>query len=362
MPAPVVLKGQIEINGRRIGAGHPAYIVAELSGNHHQSFERAVELVKAAKAAGVDAVKLQTYTPDTITIDCDGSDFKIPDDNKWGGRTLHDLYREAHTPWEWQPRLKDIANQLGLDLFSSPFDASAVDFLEGMKVPAYKVASFELVDIPLIERVARTGKPMIMSTGMASLEEIGEAVQAARQAGCEQVALLKCTSAYPAPPEEMNLAAIPRLAERFHVPVGLSDHSLTPEIAVAAVTLGAAIVEKHLILSRSEGGPDAAFSLEPEEFAGLVRAIRTVERARGTGEHALTDGESRNRLFRRSLYAVADIKAGELFTERNVRSIRPAYGLLPRELSKVLGRRAVRDIRRGTPMSWDLVENGKGRG
>lgn len=348
----------IEINGRRIGSGHPTYIVAEMSGNHHQSFDRAVDLIKAAKRAGADAIKIQTYTPDTITLDVDKPDFRIPDGNTWSGRTLHDLYREAYTPWDWQPRLQSIAIELGLDLFSSPFDPSAVEFLEKMNVPAYKVASFELVDLPLIERIARTGKPMIISTGMATLEEIGEAVHAARKAGCEQVALLKCTSAYPAPPEEMNLSAIPRLAERFQLPVGLSDHSLTPEVAVAAVALGASIVEKHLILSRAEGGPDAGFSLEPDEFGELVRAIRTVERARGTGQHGVTAGEAKNRLFRRSLYAVADIKAGEVFTEHNVRSVRPAYGLPPRDLSKILGRRAMRDIERGTALSWECIENG----
>ncbi|MBM4134042.1 MAG: pseudaminic acid synthase [Nitrospira sp.] len=345
----------IEINGRRIGPGQPTYVVAELSGNHHQSFDRAVELICAAKGAGADAVKIQTYTADTITLDADTPDFHIPGDNTWGGRTLHDLYREASTPWEWQPRLQRAALDLGLDFFSSPFDPSAVDFLERLRVPAYKVASFELVDIPLIERIARTGKPIILSTGMAGLDEIGEAVAAARDAGATQVALLKCTSAYPAPPDEMNLAAIPILAMRFGVPVGLSDHSLDPAVPVAAVALGAAIVEKHLILSRTEGGPDAAFSLEPDEFRDVTRAIRTVERARGTGEPSLTAGEAKNRLFRRSLYAVADVRAGEPFTERNVRSIRPAYGLPPKDLSRVLGRRAVRDIPRGTPLKWDLI-------
>ncbi len=355
MAASVMPDCAIEINGRRIGAGSPTYVVAELSGNHHQSFDRAVELVKAAKDAGADAVKIQTYTADTITLDAEGDDFRIPGDNTWGGRTLHELYREASTPWEWQPRLQRAALELGLDFFSSPFDPSAVEFLERLNVPAYKVASFELVDVPLIERIARTGKPIILSTGMGSLDEIGAAVTAARAAGATQVALLKCTSAYPAPPEEMNLAAIPSLAGRFGVPVGLSDHSLDPAVPIAAVALGAAIVEKHFILSRAEGGPDAAFSLEPGEFRDMVRAIRVVERARGTGEPSLTAGEAKNRLFRRSLYAVADVRAGEPFTERNVRSIRPAYGLPPKDLPRVLGRRAARDIRRGTPLNWDLI-------
>ncbi len=360
MPAPVAFKGLIEVDGHRIGAGQPTFIVAEMSGNHHQSFDQAVELVKAAKAIGADAIKLQTYTPDTITLNSHRADFQIPEDSNWAGRSLHELYGEAYTPWEWQPRLKELANRLGLVLFSSPFDPSAVDFLEGMKVPAYKIASFELVDSPLIERVARTGKPVIMSTGMASLEEIGEAVQAARRAGCDQLALLKCTSAYPAPPEEMNLLSIPRLAERFGVPVGLSDHTLDPAVPVAAVALGAAIVEKHLIMSRAEGGPDAAFSLEPDEFREVVRAIRTVERARGTGEPVLTAGEAKNRLFRRSLYIVADMRAGDPFTEKNVRSIRPAYGLPPKELPRVLGCRAARDISSGTPLTWELIAGGGG--
>lgn len=345
----------IEISGRRIGSGYPTYVVAELSGNHRQSFDRAVELVRAAKRAGADAVKLQTYTPDTITLNNNDPSFHIPKDNRWGGQTLHDLYREACTPWDWQPRLQTFAAELGLDLFSSPFDPTAVNFLESLHTPAYKVASFELVDIPLIERIARTGKPVILSTGMASLEEVGEAVAAARSAGATQLALLKCTSAYPAPPEEMNLAAIPRLAERFGVSVGLSDHTLDLAIPVAAVALGAAIVEKHLTLSRADGGPDAAFSLEPDELRDVIRAIRTVERACGTGELAPTAGEVKNRLFRRSLYVVEDVCAGELFTEKNVRSIRPAYGLAPRHLSEVLGRRASRNIRRGTPMSLELI-------
>lgn len=357
MPGIVTHASFIEINGRRIGPGYPAYLVAEMSGNHHKSFDRAVEIIKAAKAAGADAIKVQTYTADTITLNCEAPDFRIPDNNKWGGRTLYELYQEASTPWEWQPRLQKVAVGLGLDFFSSPFDPSAVDFLEQMQVPAYKVASFELVDVPLIQRIARTGKPIIMSTGMASLEEIREAVEAAHEAGGKQLALLKCTSAYPAPHEEMNLSAIPHLARVFGVPVGLSDHTLDPAIAIAAVALGASIVEKHLILSRTESGPDASFSLEPHEFRELTRSIRTVERAKGCDRYTVTDEESKNRLFRRSLYVVADVKAGELFTEGNVRSIRPAYGLAPRHLPEVLGCRSACDIRRGTPMSWDLVAN-----
>ena len=349
----------ITINGRRIGPGCPTYVIAELSGNHHQSYAQAVELIRAAKVAGADAVKLQTYTADTITLDCDTEDFFIPSDNPtWSRQRLWDLYEAAHTPWEWQPRLKAVADELRLDLFSSPFDESAVDFLETMGVPAYKVASFEIVDLPLIERIARTGKPMIISTGMATLEEIGQAVAAARGAGACEIALLKCTSAYPAPPEEMNLHAISRLAHAFDVPVGLSDHTLAPAVAVAAVAMGAAIVEKHLIMARAEGGPDASFSLEPAELRDLVASIRTVERARGTGEIALTAGERSNRVFRPSLYVTADVRAGDVFTEKTVRSVRPAFGLPPRFLPAVLGRRAARNVRRGTPLAWDLVEGG----
>jgi pseudaminic acid synthase len=346
----------IEINGRRIGAGHPTYVVAEMSGNHHQSFDKAVEIIHAIKASGADAVKIQTYTADTITLDCDTDDFRIPPDNTWSGQKLHALYAEAHTPWEWQPRLKSVANELGLDLFSSPFDPTAVDFLESMGVPAYKVASFEVVDIPLIERIAKTGKPIIMSTGMATFDEIVDAVTAARAAGAHEIALLKCTSAYPAPPEEMNLDVMPRLAREFGVPVGLSDHTLAPAVAVAAVAMGACIVEKHFIMARAEGGPDAQFSLEPHEFREMVAAIRTVERARGTGEIGLTPGESKNRFFRRSLYVTTDVRAGEMFTEKNVRSIRPAYGLAPKHYREVLGRRATQDIARGTPLAWTLIE------
>lgn len=346
----------IEINGRRIGAGHATYVVAEMSGNHHQSFDKAVEIIHAIKASGADAVKIQTYTADTITLDCDTDDFRIPADNTWSGQKLYTLFEEAHTPWEWQPRLKSVANELGLDLFSSPFDPTAVDFLESMGVPAYKVASFEVVDIPLIERIAKTGKPIIMSTGMATFDEIGDAVTAARAAGAREIALLKCTSAYPAPPEEMNLDAMPWLAREFGVPVGLSDHTLAPAVAIAAVAMGASIVEKHFIIARAEGGPDAQFSLEPHEFREMVAAIRTVERARGTGEIGLTPGEAKNRIFRRSLYVTADVRAGETFTETNVRSIRPAYGLAPKHYREVLGRRATRDIARGTPLAWPLIE------
>jgi N-acetylneuraminate synthase len=343
------------VNGRVIGPGHPTYIVAELSANHNQSFEQSVALIRAAKEAGADAVKLQTYTPDTITINSDSPLFRHPADSLWKGKTLYELYQEAYMPWEWQPKLKEIADEIGIDLFSTAFDPTAVDFLEQMGVPVHKVASFEIVDIPLIEKMARTGKPLIISTGMATLGEIEEAVQAARRAGATQIALLKCTSAYPAPPEEMNLRTIPHLAEAFGVPVGLSDHTLGIAVPVAAVALGACIVEKHFTLSRDIPGPDSAFSLEPHEFKAMVEAIRTVEKALGKVHYGITEQEAKSRVFRRSLFVVKDMKAGEMFTEENVRSIRPGYGLHPRHLNDVLGRRAARDIKRGTPLSWELI-------
>lgn len=345
-----------EINGQRIGPGEPVYIVAEMSANHNQDSEQAVKILEAAKEAGADAVKLQTYTPDTLTIDCDNKYFRIGEGTIWEGRTLYDLYGEAYIPWEWQPKLKEIANDLGLDLFSTPFDPTAVDFLEEMDVPAYKVASFEIVDLPLLRRITQTGKPIIMSTGMATLAEIDEAVRTIlRDAGGEQLALLKCTSAYPAPPEEMNLRTILHLAETFGVPAGLSDHTLDVAVPVAAVALGACIIEKHFTLSRDEPGPDSAFSLEPHEFKAMVEAVRTVEKALGRVEYGVTEREAASRVFRRSLFVVQDVEAGEVFTEENVRSIRPGYGLHTRHLEDVLGRRAGQDLERGTPLLWDLI-------
>jgi N-acetylneuraminate synthase len=345
----------IEINDRRIGPGYPTYIVAEMSANHNQRFEKAVEIVKAAKEAGADAVKLQTYTPDTMTIDCDKEHFHIGEGTIWEGRNLYDLYEEAYTPWDWQPRLKDIANDLGLDLFSTPFDKTAVDFLEGMDVPVYKIASFENVDLPLLRKMAQTGKPIIMSTGMATLAEIDEAVRTVREVGGEQLALLKCTSAYPAPPEEMNLRTIPHLAEAFGVPTGLSDHTLGIAAPVAAVALGACIVEKHFTLSRDEPGPDSAFSLEPQEFKAMVEAVRTAEKALGQVHYAVGEREASSRVFRRSLFIVEDMEDGEVFTSKNVRSIRPGYGLHTRHLDDVIGRCATQAIERGTPLTWELV-------
>ncbi len=350
------MAAQITIGQRTVGPGHPVYVIAEVSANHHQKFGEAVKIIHAAKAAGCDAVKLQTYTADTITIACDREPFRVGGGTLWDGRNLHALYAEAYTPWEWQPRLKQVANDLGLDLFSTPFDDTAVEFLEEMKVPAHKIASFELVDIPLIQRVARTGKPVIMSTGMATLDEIDEAVRVARAAGASQIALLKCSSAYPAAPEEMNLRAIPELAKRFDVPAGLSDHTMGIAVPVAAVALGACIIEKHITLSRSEPGPDSAFSLEPHEFKAMIDAVRIAEKALGEVHFGFSGNEVSSRVFRRSLFVVQDVKRGAPFTADNVRSIRPGHGLHTRHLSEVLGRQAACDIERGTPLSWELVD------
>jgi N-acetylneuraminate synthase len=345
----------ITIAGRRVGPGHPTYVIAELSANHHQNFDQAARLIRAVKEAGADAVKLQTYTPDTLTLRSNRPEFRVAGGTLWDGRTLHDLYGEAYTPWDWQSRLKSVANEVGLDFFSSAFDPTAVEFLQGLGVPVHKVASFELVDIPLIEKMACTGKPLILSTGMASREEIADAVEAARRAGAEQIALLKCTSAYPAPPEEMNLRSIPYLAETFGVPVGLSDHTLGIAVPVAAVVLGACIVEKHFTLSRDIPGPDSAFSLEPHEFRAMVEAVRAAEKALGEARYGCSQKEDASRVFRRSLFVVKDVKAGEAFTLENVRSIRPGYGLPPKHLPAVLGRRAAYDIEAGTPLRWELL-------
>jgi pseudaminic acid synthase len=345
-----------KIGERLIGPDQPVYVIAELSANHHQEFEQAVRLLHAAKAAGADAVKLQTYTPDTITIRSDQEYFRIGGGTLWDGRTLYDLYGEAQTAWEWQPKLKQIAVELGLDLFSSPFDSTAVDFLEAMGVPAYKLASCELVDIGLIQKMARTGKPLLISTGMATVEEIEEALSAARGAGCTEIALLKCTAAYPALPDEMNLRTIPEMARRFQVPVGLSDHSTGIAAPVAAVALGACIIEKHITLSRSLEGPDSAFSLEPQEFKSMVEAVRVAEKALGEVQFGPSAHEKSTRVFRRSLFIVEDVRQGQTLTPENVRSIRPGHGLHTRHLPEVIGKRATRDIERGTPVTWDLIE------
>lgn len=346
---------QLRIGNRQVGEGAPVYVVAEMSANHNQDLERAVRLVQAMKRAGADAVKLQTYTPDTLTIDCDNAYFRIGNGTPWAGRRLYDLYREAFTPWEWHGRLKQVARDEGLELFSTPFDDTAVAFLEELGVPAYKVASFEIVDLPLIRRIARSGKPMILSTGMATLAEIDAAVRTARAAGASEIALLKCTSAYPSPPSEMYLRTIPHMAAAFDVPVGLSDHTLGIAVPVAAVAVGACIVEKHFTLSRSTPGPDSAFSLEPDEFKAMVDAVRTASDALGTIRYGTGAQEGASRVFRRSLFVVRDMPAGAVFTPEDVRSIRPGYGLPPSYLDDVLGRRAACDIARGTPLDWSLV-------
>ncbi len=357
------MTASFKIRGRAIGPGHPAYIVAELSGNHNQSFALAAKTVEAACRAGVDAIKLQTYTPDTLTIDCANKWFRVGGTNReWRGQTLYELYGKAHTPWEWQPKLQRIAARHGVELFSSAFDESAVDFLETLRVPAYKVASFEIVDLELLRRIGATRKPVILSRGMASLEEIRLAIRTLSSAGARDIAVLHCVSSYPARPEEMNLATIPALRKLLRRVIGLSDHTLGVEVAIAGVAMGASIVEKHVSLSRRAGGVDAAFSLEPAEFAQLVRAVRTAEQAIGTAHFEAGRRESSNRVFRRSVFVVADVAKGEPFTRQNVRVIRPGYGLAPRLLRTVLGRRAARAVKRGTPLAPEHLDGSGGTG
>ncbi len=341
------------IGKRRIGPGEPMFVIAEMSCNHHGKYAEAVRLVRAAAEAGADAIKLQTYTPDTMTLDADRPCFKIKG-TIWDGRSLHGLYKEAMTPWEWHAPLKKLAESLGLVLFSSPFDASAVEYLEKLKMPAYKIASFENGDIPLIKRVAKTRKPVIVSTGTATTAEVDEAARTLKKAGT-RFALLKCVSAYPAPESEMNLRAIPALAKRHGVPVGLSDHTLGSTAAIAAAALGACVLEKHLILSRKSGGPDAPFSMEPAEFKAMVAAIRATEAALGDGRLGPSPSEKPSRAFRRSLFVVKDVEKGQKLTPDNLRAIRPGDGLPPREYEKMLGRRAKKRIVRGTPLSRGLV-------
>ena len=333
-----------------------AYLIAEMSANHNGDFDRAVAIVRAMKESGADAVKLQTYTADTLTIDCDKPDFVIGEGTIWKGQKLHDLYASAYTPWEWHADLFALSKELGMDCFSTPFDNSAVDFLEQFDPPAYKVASFELVDLGLIEYIASKGRPIIMSTGMGSIEEITDAVNVVRSAGVP-LTLLKCTSAYPSPPSSMNLKTMSDMAERFDVPVGLSDHTLGTTVPIAAVAMGATVIEKHFTLSRQDEGPDSTFSLEPAEFREMVDAIRIVEQALGEVKYQRSEKEEASVVFRRSLYAVADIAEGEPLTNENVRSIRPGHGLKPKFLKSLLGKKATRAIERGTPISAEVVES-----
>ncbi len=335
--------------------GTKTFIIAELSANHNHDFDIAVKTIEAAAKAGADAVKIQTYTADTITIDCNNEYFKINQGTIWDGKTLYELYKEAYTPWEWQPKLKEVAEKLGLIFFSSPFDFTSVDFLEKMNVPAYKIASFEITDIPLIEYTAKKGKPIIISTGIAIIEDIQLAVDTCRNVGNNQIALLKCTSSYPAPIEEANLATIKDLADRFSVIAGLSDHTLSNSTSIASVALGARIIEKHFILDRSIGGPDASFSVEPKEFNQLVTSIREVEKAIGKVNYELSPKVIKNREFSRSLFVVKDIKEGELFTVENVRSIRPGFGMHTKHYAEIIGKTAKKDISKGTPMNLDFV-------
>lgn len=346
----------MQINGRAIGLGERPYLIAEMSGNHNHSLDRALEIVIAAAQSGADAIKLQTYTADTITLDHDGPGFVIEDENSlWNGRRLHELYEEAHTPWDWHGPIMALAQKLGIDCFSSPFDASAVDFLESLDVPAYKIASFESIDLPLIRKVAETGKPMIISTGMASVVEIGEALRAASEAGNEQVCILKCTSTYPATPENTNIRTIPNMRDTFGCEVGLSDHTMGTGVAVAATALGAVLIEKHFTLARADGGIDSAFSLEPAEFRALREETERAWQALGEVTYGGTRAEDGSKQFRRSLYVAADMIQGEAFTPENLRSVRPGFGLPPKFRDILLGKRVNRAVMKGTPVSWDLI-------
>lgn len=344
----------IEIAGRRIGPDYEPYIICELSGNHKGSLDHALQLLEAAAATGADAVKIQSYTPDTITMDHDGPGFTIHG-GLWDGRRLYDLYAEAHTPFEWHETLFRRARELGVTLFSTPFDESAVDLLESLDAPAYKIASFEAIDLPLIAHVAKLGKPMIISTGMANFEEIDEAARTSRENGCEQLVLLHCVSSYPAPDEDSNIRTIADLARSFDCVAGLSDHTHGSAVAVASIALGGAVVEKHFTLSRAQGGPDSEFSLEPHEFSRLVEDCKRAWRALGRVSYDLCGSERGSLQFRRSLYAVRDIAEGEELSRENVRSIRPGFGLPPKHLPQVVGRRAARPIKRGEPLDWTAV-------
>ncbi len=346
----------VQIGKHKIGPGHPVFIVAELSANHGQDFDQAVRLIEAAKKAGADAVKLQTYTPDTMTIDCHDEGFRHGSGSLWAGQTLYELYQKAYMPWEWQPKLKKIANDLGLELFSSAYDPTSIEFLEGMAVPAYKISSFELIDLPLIRRAAETGKPLILSTGMATLDEIKQGVTAARSAGATEIILLKCTSAYPTDTAEMNLVTIPHLSRTFDLPCGLSDHSSANIAALAAVALGACMIEKHFTLLKDEKSIDGQFSLSPDEFREMANCVRIAEKAVGKITYGPQISEQGSVTFRRSLIAAEDIRAGEPITKSNVCAIRPSGGLPPGYLNDLLGRPTKRTVRRGSPITREVFD------
>lgn len=348
------MKKEILIGNTQVSNRGRTFIVAEMSANHNMDFERAKAIIKAAAESGADAIKIQTYTPDTITIDSDKPAFRTK--GIWEGRTLYELYGKAYTPWEWQAELQQYAHECGIEFFSSPFDLTAIDFLEALNVPVYKVASFEINDIPFIRKIARTGKPIIISTGIAYLEDIDLAIRTCLDAGNDNVILLKCISAYPAPYDNMNLKVIPNMAETFDCICGLSDHSMGTEIAVAAVALGAKVIEKHFTLNRADGGEDSKFSMEPHEFKDMVSQIRNVEKALGTTTYMLNDEQIDSRIYSRSLFVVEDIKKGEVFTVNNVKSIRPGIGMHTKYWDDIIGKRARIDIDKGTPMEWNLVE------
>jgi pseudaminic acid synthase len=348
---------RITIDGRNIGNQDPVFFIAEISANHNGDLRRAMELIRTARECGADAVKIQTYTPDTMTLNSGDDYFRIKD-GPWKGQTLYELYQKAQTPWEWHPQLFDFARKEGILLFSSPFDSTAVDFLSNLGMQAYKIASPELIDIPLIRAIAQRKKPVFLSTGMGTLDEIDRAVLAIRETGNNEIIILKCTSTYPARVEEMNLSGIPYLRERFGTIIGLSDHSMEKDVVLAAVVLGAKVIEKHITLSRKDEGPDTHFSLEPDEWREMVRSVRNIEKAFGRPEFGPAPGEKENLKYRRSLFIVKDMNKGEVFTEKNLRSVRPAYGLEPRFYPLILGKKASRAIKSGTPMESSLVEGG----
>lgn len=348
---------KIRIGNRLIGEGEPVFIIGELSCNHNRDFDLALKTIDAMYEAGVDCVKLQTSTPDSITIDCDKDVFKIKGGTLWDDRTLYDLYKETYTPWEWHKPIKKYVEEKGLVFFSSPFDFKAVDFLEALEVPAYKIASFEITDIPLIEYTASKGKPIIISTGIASKEDINDAVEACLKVGNEQIILLKCTSSYPTPWDEVNLNLIPKIANDFNVQVGLSDHTLGSIVPMGAVSLGAKVIEKHFILDRKIGGPDASFSMEPIEFKQMINDLRVLEQTLGLNDYRISERVEKNRQFARSLFIVEDVKKGDKISNRNVRSIRPGFGLMPKLLPKIIGMYVTQDIERGTPLKEEYLTN-----